>query len=192
MNPKATIAFGLCGSFCTFQKVVPLIEALQNQGYRILPVMSFHAAQTDTRFGTGAEWQAKLAALTGTAPLLTLPQVEPLGPKGLADAFVVAPCTGNTLAKLDLGISDTPITLGVKSMLRNGKPILLAPSTNDGLGASARHLSELMNRKHFYLVPLGQDDPYAKPCSLQSCFDLLPDALELALQGKQLQPVLLT
>lgn len=189
---KTVVAFGLCGSFCTFDKALVQMERLKQEGYEILPIMSFNAARTDTRFGRAEDWIRQIQEIAGRPVLQTLPQVEPLGPKKMADIMVVAPCTGTTLAKLDLGISDTPITLGVKSMLRSGRPILLAPSTNDGLGASARHLAELLNRKHYYLVPLGQDAPYPKPNSLQSCFEMIPDGVTAALRGNQLQPVLLT
>lgn len=189
---KTVVAFGICGSFCTFDKAAAQMERLRELGYDLLPIMSFHAANTDTRFGPAREWVDRFGEIAGAPVLTTLPQVEPLGPKKMADIMVVAPCTGTTLAKLDLGISDTPVTLGVKSMLRGGRPILLAPSTNDGLGASARHLAELLNRKHYFLVPLGQDAPYPKPSSLQSCFEMIPDGVAAALRGNQLQPVLLT
>lgn len=190
-NESRTVVFALCGSFCTFDKVLPQAERLVKMGMRVLPLLSFNAAGLDTRFGKAADWQRRLAGITGAEPITTLQGAEPLGPQNMADAMVVAPCTGTTLAKLALGISDTPVTLGVKSMLRGGRPILLAPSTNDGLGASAAHLAALANRKHFYFVPLMQDDWRKKPASLQSDFTLLPDALECALRGRQLQPVLL-
>ena len=191
MNEGRTVVFALCGSFCTFETVLPQIERLVRMGTRVLPLLSFNAANLDTRFGKAADWRLRLYEATGSEPIVTLQGAEPLGPKNMAEAMIVAPCTGTTLAKLDLGISDTPVTLGVKSMLRNGRPILLAPSTNDGLGASAMHLAALANRKHFYFVPLLQDDHLKKPASLQSDFSLLPDALECALRGRQLQPVLL-
>ena len=190
-NEGRTVVFALCGSFCTFDKVLPQIGRLVDRGIRVLPLLSFNAAGMDTRFGRAADWRRRLAELTGAEPITTLQGAEPLGPQNMANAMVVAPCTGTTLAKLALGISDTPVTLGVKSMLRGGRPILLAPSTNDGLGASAAHLAALANRKHFYFVPLSQDDWRKKPASLQSDFSLLPDALECAVRGRQLQPVLL-
>lgn len=189
-NESRTVAFALCGSFCTFEKVLPQIRRLAALGWQVLPVMSFNAANLDTRFGRAADWRLRLYEATGREPIVTLQGAEPLGPRRMADAMVVAPCTGTTLAKLSLGLSDTPVTLGVKSMLRGGRPILLAPSTNDGLGASAQHLAALANRKHYYFVPLTQDDYRKKPVSLQSDFSLLPDALECAMRGRQLQPVL--
>lgn len=191
-NEKRTIAFALCGSFCTFEKVLPQVQRLVQLGYRVLPVMSFNAAGLDTRFGRAADWKMRLYEVTGTEPIDTLQGVEPFGPHNMAQAMVVAPCTGTTLAKLALGISDTPVTLGVKSMLRTGRPIVLAPSTNDGLGASAAHIAALMQRKQFYFVPFSQDDHLKKPQSLQSDFTMLPDTLECALRSRQLQPVLLT
>ena len=189
-NSEYTVAFALCGSFCTFDVVLPQVEKLVQQGYQVLPVMSFNAAEMDTRFGTAQSWRQRLEEVTGHAPILTLQGAEPLGPKEMADAMVVAPCTGTTLAKLALGISDTPVTLGVKSMLRKDRPILLAPSTNDGLGASAQHIGTLLNRRSIYFVPFAQDDHLKKPHSLKSDFNLIPDALASALRGRQLQPIL--
>ena len=186
-----TVVFALCGSFCTFGAVMPQIDALIRRGWQVQPVLSRAAAKTDTRFGTAAQWRRRLAELTGRQPLTTIQQVEPLGPEHLARAVIVAPCTGATLARLALGLSDTPVTMAVKSMLRGGLPIVVAPSTNDGLGASAAHLAALLQRKHFYFVPFGQDDSIHKPNSLKSDMTLIPDALDCALQGIQLQPLLL-
>lgn len=186
-----TVVFALCGSFCTFGAVLPQIEALTRRGWQVLPVLSWSAASQDTRFGAAARWREELTALTGRAPLTTLQQVEPLGPERLARAMVIAPCTGATLARLALGLSDTPVTLAAKSMLRGGLPVVVAPSTNDGLGASAPHLAALLQRKQFYFVPFGQDDSIRKPASLKSDMTLIPDALDCALRGIQLQPLLL-
>ena len=172
-----TVAFALCGSFCTFEKV--------------LPVLSFNAAGQNTRFGEAEQWQQRLYAATGHYPLQTLQQVEPLGPRRMADALVVAPCTGTTLAKLALGLSDTPVTLAAKSLLRNGRPVVLALSTNDGLGGAAENIGRLLARKNYYFVPFGQDDVAGKPRSLIADFALLPAALDAALEGRQLQPILL-
>ena len=191
-HEKPTAVFALCGSFCTFSKALPQMEQLVHAGYELIPVMSFNAAGLDTRFGTAQQWKQRIRQITGKLPLDTLQGVEPLGPKNMADAMIVAPCTGTTLAKLALGISDTPVTLAVKSMLRGGRPVLLAPSTNDGLGTSAAHIAALMLRKNIYFVPFAQDDWLKKPQSLQSDFTLLPEALASALNGRQMQPVLLT
>lgn len=186
-----TVVFALCGSFCTFDAVMPQIERLTARGWDVLPLLSFSAGSMDTRFGRAGDWRAKLEELTGHQPIDSIQGAEPLGPAGMACAMIVAPCTGTTLARLALGLSDTPVTMGVKSMLRGGLPIILAPSTNDGLGASAGNIAALLQRKHFYFVPFGQDDSYKKPCSLKSDFTLLPDTLEAALRGVQIQPLLL-
>ncbi len=191
MSGEKTVVFALCGSFCTFEKVLPQVECLNRQGWQVLPLMSFTAAGLDTRFGTAEHWKQRLEELTGRRPIETLQGAEPLGPKGLAQAMVIAPCTGSTLARLNLGLSDTPVTLGAKSILRAGRPVLLAPSTNDGLGSSAANLAALLVRKQMYLVPFAQDDFLQKPNSLQSDFALIPKALACAMEGRQLQPVLL-
>ena len=188
---KGSLAFALCGSFCTFEAAVPQAARLAALGWQVLPVMSFAAAATDTRFGPAAGWKARLEAAAGRPVLDTLTAVEPLGPQGLAQALVIAPCTGATLARLAAGLSDTPVALAAKSLLRGGRPIVLAPSTNDGLAGSAPNLAALLQRKHFYFVPFGQDDCYKKPASLKSDFTLLPDTLESAMRGVQLQPLLL-
>ena len=188
MKRPFTVVFALCGSFCTFEKALPQAAALVGRGIEVIPLMSFNAAGLDTRFGRAQGWKEQLQALTGRPVIETLQGAEPLGPKGMADAMIVAPCTGCTLAKLDLGISDTPVTLGVKSMLRADKPILLALSTNDGMGASGPHIAALSQRRNFYMVPFGQDAPGEKPASLQSDFSLIGPALEAALEGKKLQP----
>lgn len=187
---KGPVAFAVCGSFCTLEAALSAAEELVRQGWELLPVMSFAAGQ-DTRFGTGEYWKERLRALTGHPVLDTLQGVEPLGPKGLAQALVVAPCTGATLARLAAGLSDTPVTLAAKSLLRVGCPVLLAVSTNDGLGASGENMARLYQRKHYFFVPYGQDDHRAKPQSLKADLHKLPAALEAALQGRQLQPVLL-
>ena len=164
-------------------------QALTAQGWTLLPIMSF-AAQQDTRFGTGESWRQRLQAVAGQPVLDTLQAVEPLGPRKMAQALVVAPCTGATLSRLAAGLSDTPVTLAAKSLLRVGCPVVIAVSTNDGLGASGENIARLYQRKHYYFVPYGQDDPNTKPQSLKARFELLPQTLEAALEGRQLQPVL--
>lgn len=186
-----TVAFAVCGSFCTLGAAVAQAEQLVRQGWELLPVMSYAASGLNTRFGRADEWKARLETLTGHRVLDTLQDVEPLGPRQLARALVVAPCTGTTLARLAAGLSDTPVTLAAKSLLRVGCPVLLAVSTNDGLGASGENIARLMQRKHYYFVPYGQDDPFAKPQSLKADLALLPAAVDAALRGEQLQPVLL-
>ena len=186
-----TVVFALCGSFCSIDTVLPQIQRLTARGWQVMPVLSVSAATQDTRFGTAAELRAKLEALTGRVPLDTLQQVEPLGPRKLADAMVIAPATGTTISLLAAGISSTPVTMAAKSLLRVNRPIVVAPSTNDGLAGSAPALAALLQRKNYYFVPIGQDDSFKKPASLKSDFSLIPDTLECALRGVQLQPVLL-
>lgn len=187
---KGCAAFAVCGSFCTLEPALEQAERLAAQGWELLPIMSFAAGQ-DTRFGTGEYWKQRLQSITGHAVLDSLQAVEPLGPKRMAKALVIAPCTGATLARLAAGFSDTPVTLAAKSMLRVGCPIVVAISTNDGLGASGENLARLYQRKHYYFVPYGQDDCRAKPQSLKADLTALPAALEAALRGEQLQPVLI-
>ena len=152
--------------------------------------MSFAVSRLDTRFGKAEYWKERLEQLTKNPVRDTLTEVEPLGPKRLAEALVIAPCTGTTLARLAAGLSDTPVTLAAKSLLRVGCPVVVAVSTNDGLGASGENIARLYQRKNFYFVPYGQDDPAEKPQSLKAELSLLPETLEAALQGRQLQPVL--
>ena len=196
---KGRIAFAVCGSFCTLEAALAAAQQLTEQGWELLPIMSF-AAKQDTRFGTGQFWQERLEALTGHAVLDTLQAVEPLGPRQMAQATPCrspwrwrgsAPRTGATLARLAAGISDTPVTLAAKSLLRVGCPVVVGVSTNDGLGASWENMARLYQRKHYYFVPYGQDDPTHKPNSLKADFARLPAALDAALAGRQLQPVLL-
>ena len=186
-----TVVFAMCGSFCTFEAALPQVARLCARGWEVLPVLSASAAALDTRFGTAAGLKARLEELTGHLPLETLQQVEPLGPKRMAQAMIIAPCTGTTLGLLAQGLSSTPVTLAAKSMLRGGRPVILAPSTNDGLSGSAVSLAQLLQRKNYYFVPFGQDDSYKKPHSLKSDLSLLPDTLDCALNGVQLQPILL-
>ena len=184
------IGFAMCGSFCTFSQVFPVMELL-TRDYTVTPVFSTAVATMDSRFGTAAEHIQQATDICGTPPLKTIVQAEPIGPKKLFDALIVAPCTGNTLAKLAHSIADTPVTMAVKSHLRNGRPVILAVSTNDGLGGAAENIGKLMVRKHYYFVPMQQDDAENKPTSLVADFTRIPEALEAALSGKQLQPMLL-
>ena len=188
---KRTAAFALCGSFCSFSAVLPQMRALVDRGWELLPIVSISAATQDTRFGTAAALRQTLYETTGHTPLTTLQAVEPLGPQRLAEALIIAPATGTTIAMLAASISATPVTLAAKSLLRGGRPVIVAPSTNDGLSGSAPALGQLLQRRNYYFVPFGQDDSYKKPCSLKSDFTLLPDTLEAALRGVQIQPLLL-
>ena len=184
-----TIGFALTGSYCTYSQIFPVMELLCRD-YQVTPIFSFNAVSTDSRFGSAREHIAAAEELCGMKPMTTISDVEPIGPKKLFDILVIAPCTGNTLAKLAHGIADTPVTMAAKSQLRNGRPVLIAVSTNDGLAAAAENIGRLMSRKHYYFVPFGQDDPKSKPTSMVADFDLLLPTLEVALEGRQLQPVL--
>lgn len=184
------IGFAMCGSFCTYSKVFPVMELL-SRDYQVTPIFSDASYVIDSRFGTAKEHIELAREICGREPLHTIAQVEPIGPKKLLDVLVIAPCTGNTLAKLANSIADTPVTMAAKSHLRNGRPVLVAVSTNDGLAGAAENIGRLLGKKHYYFVPFGQDDALRKPTSLVADFSKLPQALEEALEGRQLQPVLL-
>lgn len=182
------IGFAMCGSFCTFAQVFPVMELL-TRDYEVTPIFSTAAATIDSRFGTAAEHISQARDICGVPPLSSITDVEPIGPKKLFDALIVAPCTGNTLAKLAHSIADTPVTMAVKSHLRNGRPVILAVSTNDALGGAAENIGKLMARKHYYFVPMRQDDPFGKPTSVVADFTHIPQTLEAALDGIQMQPL---
>ena len=185
-----TIGFAMCGSFCTFEKAVAQMKAL-SRAYHILPIMSQNAYSTDTRFGKAEDWVNQVEGICGREIIHTIVQAEPIGPKGMVDLLAVAPCTGNTLSKIAGGITDTSVTMAVKSALRIGIPVVLCCATNDAMAASGPNLLRLLNTKNVYLVPLRQDDPVKKPVSLVAEFEMLPHTIESALEGKQLQPVFL-
>ena len=187
---KVRIGFALTGSFCTFSKVFEQIRRLCEQGYEVTPILSFHAANTDTRFYPCADVKRILQEITGKEPLTDLSQVEPIGPRKLTDIYIIAPMTGASMAKMAHGIFDTPALLGAKSHLRNGRPVLIAPSTNDGLSTSAENIGKILNMRNVYFVPYGQDDPVKKPRSLVADFSRIPQAAACALEGAQLQPIL--
>ncbi len=184
------IGFAMCGSFCTFSQVFPMLELL-SRDYSVTPIFSYSANSIDSRFGKAAEHCTTAAEICGQQPLCTIDAVEPIGPKKLFDALIIAPCTGNTLAKLAHSIADTPVTMAAKSHLRNGRPVVVAVSTNDGLAGAAENIGKLLSRKHYYFVPFGQDDSKNKPTSLVADFSLIPQTLEAALEGRQIQPILL-
>ena len=184
------IGFAICGSFCTFKKAFEQLEKLIEAGAEVTAIMSFNAASIDTRFGKAAEHLEFLEKVTGKPVIRTIEDAEPIGPKRMFDALVIAPCTGNTLAKLAAGIIDTPVTMAAKSHLRNGSPLIITPSTNDGLSGSAKNIGALLNYRNIYLVPFGQDDSVGKPRSLVADFECLPKAVSAALNGVQLQPML--
>ena len=184
------IGFCICGSFCTFHKVFPVMEELAER-HNLIPIFSHNTYSIDSRFGTAKEHIAKAEQICGCPVIHTIDQAEPIGPKKLLDILVIAPCTGNTIAKLAHGIADGPVTMAAKSHLRNGRPVLIAPSTNDALLAAAENIGTLLARKHYYFVPFGQDDPIQKPSSMVADFSMIPKALEEAMKGHQLQPVLI-
>lgn len=184
-----TLGFALCGSFCTFEKAFEQMRRTAAAGYQLLPIMSNNAYETDTRFGRAADFIWEAEDICGRKVVHTIPGAEPLGPKRMIDALVIAPCTGNTLAKLANGITDTPVTMAAKSCLRIGLPVVLCIATNDALAASAQNIGRLMNTKNVYFVPLRQDDPEQKPNSAVADFEQLIPAVEAALKGRQLQPV---
>ena len=189
MENKKRLGLALCGSYCTYEKLFQAAEKLA-ETYDLIPIMSENAAETDTRFGTATEHIKRLMLLSGRKVVTTIAEAEPLGPAQPMDALLIAPCTGNTLAKLSHGITDTAVTMAAKAHLRNGRPVIIALSTNDGLSGSAENIARLLNRKHFYFVPFRQDDPVKKPRSLQADFSLLEETVLAALQGRQLQPIL--
>ena len=185
-----TIGFAMCGSFCTYSSAFPVMTALART-HQLIPILSFNAATIDSRFGTAKEHIHLAQEICGRDPICSIGDAEPIGPKKLLDILVIAPCTGNTLAKLAHGIADTPVTMAAKSHLRNGRPLLIAPATNDALAASAENIGRLLPRKNIYFVPFCQDDPAGKPPSMIADFTCIPDAAAAATEGKQLQPVLL-
>ena len=184
-----TLGFAMCGSFCTLARAMEQMRRLAEAGYRILPIMSEITARTDTRFGRAADFMQEAQEICGHPVLHPIPETEPIGPKRMVDLMVVAPCTGNTLAKLAHGVTDTAVTMAVKSSLRVQLPVLLTLATNDALAASGQNIGRLLNTKNIYFTPFAQDDPLQKPTSLVAKFDLLPEAVAAALEGQQLQPI---
>lgn len=187
--PSATIGFALCGSFCTFKAALGSAKALLDEGYRLIPIFSDTAYATDTRFGKAKDWVDAFETLMGSKSIHSIVQAEPIGPKALFDLMLIAPCTGNTLSKLTYGMVDTSVTMGAKSHLRNGRSLLIAPSTNDALGNAAKNIGTMLNYRNIYFVPMKQDDPENKPRSMVADFGQIPLAVKLALEGKQIQPV---
>ena len=185
------VGFAFCGSFCTYDKAITALERVKADFQDITPIVSERGASLDTRFGHAHDFLREIERICDKRVIATIQAAEPIGPKGLLDVLVIAPCTGNTLAKLAAGVTDSSVTMAAKAHLRNGKPLVIAVSTNDGLAASARNIGELLCRKNVYLVPFRQDDPDGKPTSLVADFTLVPDAIRAALEGRQLQPVLL-
>ena len=184
------IGFAMCGSFCTYASVYPVMTAMARE-YALFPIFSKAAATVDSRFGTAQEHLRLARQICDREPLCSITEVEPIGPKKLLDALVIAPCTGNTLAKLAHSIADGPVTMAAKSHLRNGRPVIIALSTNDALAGAAENIGKLLGKKNIYFVPFGQDDPMNKPTSMIADFTQIPQTVEAALKGVQIQPILL-
>lgn len=185
------VGFAFCGSFCTYDQVMPALERAKARYGDVTPIISEKSAETDSRFGPAHEFIREMERICDRRVIDTIPKAEPIGPKKLLDVLVIAPCTGSTLSRLANGMSDTAVTMAAKAMWRNGRPVVVAVSTNDGLGASGENIARLMQRKHFYFVPFAQDDPVHKPQSLKADLALVPETLAAALEGRQAQPVLL-
>ncbi len=185
------IGFAVSGSFCTFKRAFEQAEILVNAGASLTPILSFNAANIDTRFGTAKENTEKIESICGARAIKTLEQAEPIGPKKMFDIFLICPCTSTTMGKLANAIYDTPVTLGAKSHLRSRKNVLIAASTNDALSAGAKNIGALLNTKYYFFVPLAQDDAVNKPASLSCDFSKVPEAVRAALDNVQLQPILL-
>lgn len=179
----------MCGSFCTFSEVIRETETLSRRGINIYPILSYNADSISTRFGAVEDFRDKLYDITGNNIISTIKEAEPIGPQKLLDIMLVAPCTGNTMAKLNNGITDTPVTMACKAHLRNNRPLVIALATNDALGISLQNIGGLMVRKNVYFVPFGQDNPEKKPLSMIADFSKIYDTLSYAIDGKQIQPV---
>ena len=184
------IGFGITGSFCTFAKTRKEVIRLKEMGANVIPIFSYNAQNCDTRFGSAKEFVDGICDITENEGIKTISQAEPIGPNNFLDIMVIAPCTGNTAAKLCNGITDTPVLMAAKAHMRNGKSLVIAISTNDALGANFKTVGNLMNMKNIYFVPFGQDNFKSKPNSMVAIMELLPETIELALKGKQIQPVI--
>lgn len=187
---EITVGYALSGSHCTFAEVMPQIKRFVDAGANVVPIVSHTLITTDTRFGTAKEWQEQLTGITGNEIISTIVQAEPLGPSRLLDVLVIAPCTGNTTSRLANAITDSAVLMAAKAQMRNSRPVVLGISTNDGLGLNAANIAKLLVAKHIYFIPFGQDNPIQKPNSLVARMDLAMETCEAALQGRQLQPVL--
>lgn len=184
------IGFTLTGSFCTFQKVIPKIKEIKKLGADIIPIMSFNSYNLDTKFGKAKDFIEEIEEMTGKKIIHTIQDAEPIGPKKMTDIMIIAPCSGNTMAKLACDIIDTPATMAAKSHLRNNRPLIIAPSTNNGLSGNAENIGKLLNRKNYYFVPFRQDNPITKPRSIVFDSEYIIKTIEYALEGEQISPIL--
>lgn len=185
------IGFVLTGSFCTFKKTIPKIKELINQGAQVLPIMSYNSYELDTKFGKAKDFISQIESITNKKIIHTITEAEPIGPKKLTDIMIIAPCSGNTMAKLACDIIDTPAVMSAKSHLRNGNPLVIAPSTNNGLSGNAENIGKLLNRKNYYFVPFKQDNPITKPRSIVFDSEYIIKTIKFALDGEQISPILL-
>jgi dipicolinate synthase subunit B len=186
-----TVGYALTGSHCTLAEVLPPMQRFVDAGARVVPITSYSVQMTDTRFGKAEDWKRQLTEITGNEIIDSIPKAEPLGPSKLLDVMVIAPCTGNTTSKLANALTESPVLMAAKAQMRNLLPLVLAISTNDGLGLNAANIAKLLIMKNIYFVPFGQDAPVAKPNSLVARMELIVETCEAALQGKQLQPLLI-
>ena len=187
------IGFAFTGSFCTFKKTIQQLELLSKiKDITIIPVMSYNSYTLDTKFGKAKDFITEIEKITNNKIIHTIEDAEPIGPKKMCDIFIIAPCTGNTIAKLANDIIDTPVTMAAKSHLRNEKPLVIAISTNNGLSGAGENIGKLLNRKHYYFVPFKQDNPITKPRSIVFDSTYIIKTLEHALNNEQIQPILLT
>ncbi len=190
MDKKLNFGYALTGSFCTFERSLQQVRYLVDKGINVIPIMSFNAYTLDTRFGKAECFIRQIEEITGNKIISELTSAEPIGPKKLTDLIIILPCTGNTLSKLKNGIYDTPVTLAVKSHLRNQRPVVIGVSSNDSLTTTAKNIGELMNYKNYYFIPMSQDDPKKKPFSIVCDFEKTYETAMAALDGKQLQPMI--
>ena len=187
---KKTIGFAITGSFCSHEKIKGVVRKLVEEGNRVIPIFSNMSQTINSRFGDARDFIIAIQEITGEHGIFTLQEAEPIGPKAYLDVMIIAPCTGNTMAKLCAGITDSPVLMAAKAHMRNEKPVVIAVSTNDALGANLKNIGELMNTKNVYFVPFGQHDYEKKPKSMVAHFERVPDTIEEALRGKQIQPVI--
>lgn len=188
---NCNIGYGITGSFCTFAKTRKEVIRLAEMGANVIPIFSYQAQSCDTRFGSAKEFVEGICEITGNEGIRTMQQAEPIGPNNFLDIMVIAPCTGNSAAKLQSGITDTPVLMASKAHMRNGKPLVIAISTNDALGVNFKTIGGLMNMKNIYFVPFGQDNHKSKPNSMVAKMELLPETIEAAMRGKQIQPIIM-
>lgn len=186
-----TVGYAITGSHCTFAEVMPQIQRFVDMGAKVVPIASHTVMTTDTRFGKSDNWQKQLKDITGNDIISSIVDAEPLGPSKLLDVLVVAPCTGNTTSKLANAMTDSPVLMAVKAQLRNSRPVVIAVSTNDGLGFNLANIAKLIVAKYIYFVPFGQDSPEGKPNSLVARMELVPETCYAALEGRQIQPLII-